>query len=99
MVTKFSILKMEALYVFKTVVTIYQSTWHKIPEDFSLHIPSYSNRYSFVLPAFVVVTLKMVAVGFLHSYVSLHYHTSLQSRRNCIVVLKLSENQVNMKHQ
>jgi len=58
-----------------------------------------SNRYSFVLPAFVVVTLKMVAVGFLHSYVSLHYHTSLQSRRNCIVDLKLSENQVNMKHQ
>jgi len=41
MVTKCLILKMEALYVFKTVVTIYQSTWHKIPEDFSLHISSY----------------------------------------------------------
>jgi len=52
MVTNRSVLKMEALYVFKTVVTIYQSTWHKIPEDFSLHIPSYFKQILICAPSF-----------------------------------------------
>jgi len=43
---------MEALYVFKTVVTIYQSTWHKVPEDFSLHIPFYFQQILICAPSF-----------------------------------------------
>jgi hypothetical protein len=91
MVTECLILKMEALYACKTVVTIYQTTWRNIPEDLNLHIPSGFQQKPICTPSSCHCDPEDSDSRFVQCY-----HTSLQSRKTCIVDLRLFENQVNM---
>jgi len=85
MVTKCLILKMEALYVFKTVVTIYQSTWYKIPEDFSLHIPSYFQQIRICASRFCCYDPEDGVSRFLAliCFITLPHFVAVQEKLHC----------------